>query len=93
MDNMDNNVSDGFERVELYGLQIKEHLEKLVLNIEAKVLVNLLLKYLSMENPNDKKICACELLLGDLDHGDEIKEACYCLAYGSPYITYKKLII
>lgn len=90
---MDMNNSDGFVRVALYGLEIKEHIEKLVPNIEAKVLANLLLKYLSMENPNDKKICACELLLEDLDHWEEIKEACYCLAYGAPYITYKKLII
>lgn len=93
MDNIDNNISDGFERVELYGLEIKEYMEKLVPNIEAKVLANLLLKYLSMEYPNEKKICASELLLEDFERGYEIKEACYCLAYGSPYITYKKLII
>ena len=90
---MSNNISNDFIPVELHGEEIKAHIEKLVTNIEAKVLVNLLLKYLTMENPNDKKICACELLLEDFAGWEEIKEACYCLAYRASYITYKKLII
>ena len=86
---MDNVYSEDFIRVELDGPEIKDHLNKLIVNTETKVLVNLLLKQLQMKKQDDKKIKACELLLEDFIHWDEIKEACYCLAYGVKYITYK----
>ena len=89
MDNNFNCNSSDFIRVELDEKGIKEYLGKLITNIETKVLVNMLLKYLQMDNQDDKKICACELLLEDLEYFNEIKEACYCLAYGTNLITYQ----
>ena len=86
---MDNHNSDEFVGVVLNETEIKEYLGKIVTGTETKVLVNLLLKYL--EKLDDKKIRACELLMEDLEHFYEIKEACYCLAYGTPYITYQKI--
>ena len=86
---MNNYKSDDFIRVELNGTGIKEYLCKIVNEIETKVLINLLLKYL--EKLDDKKIRACELLMEDLEYSHEIKEACYCLAYGTNYITYQKI--
>jgi hypothetical protein len=86
---MDNYNSNDFIRVELNETEIKEYLGKIVTEIEAKVLVNLLLKYLV--NLDNKKICACELLIEDLEYFHEIREACYCLAYGTNYITYQKI--
>jgi hypothetical protein len=86
---MHNHYSNDFVRVELDETEIKDYLSKIVTGTETKVLVNLLLKYL--EKLDDKKICACELLMEDLENFHEIKEACYCLAYRTKYITYQKI--
>jgi len=84
---LDNEYSNGFERVELDGIGIKKYLDETIKDTETKVLVNLLITYLIQ--CSDKKIQACELLLEDLEHYDDIKEACYCLAYGTNYIRWK----
>lgn len=85
---MDNSYSDNFIRVELDTDGIKNYLAGIVNDIETKVLINLLVKYLQILD--DKKIKACEMLLENLENYYEIKEACYCLAYGTNYITYMK---
>ncbi len=88
--------SDGFVCVELNATGIKNYLEKMIKDIETKVLVNLFLTNLIARA--DKKIQACELLLEHLETYVEIKEACYCLAYGTNLTIWKpveleKLII
>ena len=87
---MKDEYSNEFIRIELDSVGIKEYLSKIITTIETKVLVNLLLKYLI--NFDNKKICSCELLLEDLEDYHKIKEACYCLAYKTNYITYQKKI-
>ncbi len=79
--------SDGFVCVELNATDIKNHLGKMIKDIETKVLVNLLLENLIARA--DKKIQACELLLEHLETYAEIKEACYCLAYGTNLTIWK----
>ncbi len=93
--NKSNENSQNWVRVELSGMEIKDHLAKLMDSIESKVLVNILLKLLmeldqtTQSNETNKKISACELLLRDYKNSEEIIQACYCLVYGGKFQTYK----
>jgi hypothetical protein len=93
--NKPNDNSQNWVQVELTGMEIKDHLAKLMDSTESKVLVNILLKLLmepdqtTQSNETSKKISACELLLRDYKNSEEIIEACYCLVYGGKFQTYK----
>jgi hypothetical protein len=88
--NNQTNHSDGFEPVILDIIEIKDQINKIIKDTETKVLINLLLT--NLQNLNDKKIKACEILLEDNEYYYELKEMCYCLAYGTKYITYKCIL-